>query len=156
MAINLRKTAANMLLNIEKNGAYINIEMNKLRNEASHNEKDIRLVGEIVNGVIKRKLTLDYVISLHSSTKLKKISPYVLNVLRIGVYQLLFMDKVPESAAVNESVSLAKNNKSSYASGVVNAVLRKVDRNGLCMPEEEFETFSGKKMLLHLPNFWKS
>lgn len=137
MAINLRKTAANMLLNIEKNGAYINIEMNNLRKEASHSERDIRLIGEIVNGVIKRKLSLDYVISLHSSTKLKKISPYVLNVLRIGVYQLLFMDKIPPSAAVDECVKAIKKSSVSRLSGYVNAVLRAVKSDDLSELSEE-------------------
>ena len=131
MATNLRKTAANMLLNIEKNGAYINIEMNKLRNGNIHSEKDIRLIGEIVNGVIKRKITLDYVISLHSSTKLKKIAPYVLNVLRIGVYQLLFMDKIPPNAAVDECVKIIKKSSVSRLSGYVNAVLRAVNKEDI-------------------------
>ena len=108
MPASIRKTAANMLLNIEKNGAYINIEMNKLRHSGQCDEKDIRLIGEIVNGVIKRKITLDYIISLHSSTKVKKIAPFVLNVLRIGVYQLIFMEKIPPSAAVDECVKIIK------------------------------------------------
>ena len=145
MAINLRKTAANMLLNIEKNGAYINIEMNKLRKEVSHGEKDIRLIGEIVNGVIKRKLTLDYVISLHSSTKLKKISPYVLNVLRVGVYQLLFMDKIPPSAAVDECVKAIKKSSVSRLSGYVNAVLRAVKKEDILnLADNTCETLSIK------------
>ena len=131
MATNLRKTAANMLLNIEKNGAYVNIEMNKLRRENLHNEKDIRLIGEIVNGVIKRKITLDYVISIHSSTKLKKIAPYVLCVLRIGVYQLLFMNKIPPSAAVDECVKIIKKSSVSRLSGYVNAVLRAVKKEDI-------------------------
>jgi len=145
MAINLRKTAANMLLNIEKNGAYINIEMNKLRSGEKHNEKDIRLIGEIVNGVIKRKLTLDYIISLHSSTKLKKISPYVLNVLRIGAYQLLFMDKIPPSAAVDECVKAIKKSSVSRLSGYVNAVLRAVKKDDLLnLSDENAENLSIK------------
>ena len=128
MATSLRKTAVNMLLSIEKDGAYINIEMNKLRAHSVYSDKDIRLIGEIVNGVIKRKITLDYVISLHSSTKLNKISPYVLNVLRIGVYQLLYMDKIPPSAAVDECVKIIKKSSVARLSGYVNAVLRAVDK----------------------------
>lgn len=129
MPASIRKTAANMLLNIEKNGAYINIEMNKLRHSGIYDEKDIRLVGEIVNGVIKRKITLDYIISLHSSTKVKKIAPFVLNVLRIGVYQLIFMEKIPPSAAVDECVKIIKKSSVSRLSGYVNAVLRAVNKS---------------------------
>lgn len=56
--------------------------------------------------------------------------------LRIGAYQLLFMDRIPESAAVNESVKLVKNNRAQFAAGLVNAVLRKVASNGLQLPDE--------------------
>lgn len=56
--------------------------------------------------------------------------------LRIGAYQLLFMDRIPESAAVNESVKLVKNNRAQFAAGLVNAVLRKVTSNGLQLPDE--------------------
>jgi len=145
MATLPRKTAVNILLNIEKNGAYTNIEMNKLRTYAHYDQKDIRLIGEIVNGVIKRKLTLDYIISIHSSTKLKKISPYVLNVLRTGAYQLLFMDKIPPSAAVDESVKLVKKSSASFLSGFVNAVLRSIDKSDLDkLPCDKYEMLSIK------------
>lgn len=145
MTTNLRKTAANILLNIEKNGAYVNIEMNKLRLGKAYDEKDIRFIGEIVNGVIKRKITLDYIISLHSSTKLKKIAPYVLNVLRIGVYQLLYMDKIPPSAAVDECVKIIKKSSVSRLSGYVNAVLRAIDKSDLCkLPDDKYENLSVK------------
>ncbi len=145
MAINLRKTAANMLLNIEKNGAYINIEMNKLRKEALCSEKDVRLIGEIVNGVIKRKITLDHIISLHSSTKLKKIAPYVLNVLRVGVYQLIFMDKIPPNAAVDECVKVIKKSSVSRLSGYVNAVLRAISKEDYTnLPENTADDLSVK------------
>ena len=145
MAINLRKTAANMLLNIEKNGAYINIQMNKLRKEALCSEKDVRLIGEIVNGVIKRKITLDHIISLHSSTKLKKIAPYVLNVLRVGVYQLIFMDKIPPNAAVDECVKVIKKSSVSRLSGYVNAVLRAISKEDYTnLPENTADDISIK------------
>lgn len=128
MAVSLRKKAVEILINIEKNGAYINIEMNKLRGSNEFIDKDIRLIGEIVNGVIKRKITLDYIISKHSSTKLNKIAPFVLNVLRIGVYQIIFMDKIPDSAAVDECVKIIKKSSVYRLSGYVNAVLRSIDK----------------------------
>ena len=104
-----RKKAVMMLLKIEKDSAYINREMDEIRRSGEFDEKDIRFIGELVNGVIKRKLTLDYIISTHSSIRIKKISPFVLNVLRVGVYQIIFMDRVPDSAAVNECVKIVKN-----------------------------------------------
>lgn len=145
MAQSLRKTAVNILLNIEKNGAYINAEMNKLRASKLYDARDIRLIGEIVNGVIKHKISIDYVISLHSSVKIKKIAPYVLNVLRIGVCQILFMDKIPQSAAVDESVKLIKKSSVSRLSGYVNAVLRAVKPDDLSsLSGDKYEVMSVK------------
>ncbi len=145
MSPSLRKTAVKILLNIEKNNAYVNVEMNKLRNESAYDNKDIRLIGEIVNGVIKRKLTLDYIIGLHSNTKLNKIAPFVLNVLRVGVYQLLFMDRIPANAAVDECVKVVKKSSVSRLSGYVNAVLRAVSEDDLNkLPDDMYESLSIK------------
>lgn len=126
MSISPRKKAVTILMDIEKNTAYTNIEMNKLRASGQFDNTDVRFIGELVNGVVKRKITLDYVIGLHSSVKVKKISPFILNVLRIGVYQLLFMDKIPESAAVNECVKIVKKSSVGRLSSFVNAILRAV------------------------------
>ena len=131
MTQNPRKAAVNILMEIEKNSAYTNIEMNKIRAHGSFSESDIRFIGELVNGVQKRKLTLDYIITFHSSVKLNKISPFILAVLRLGVYQILYMDRVPDSAAVNESVKIIKKSSVSRLSGYVNAVLRAVDGSEL-------------------------
>ncbi len=131
MSQNPRKKAINMLLDIEKNSSYVNIEMNKLRALDDFSPIDIRFIGEIVNGVIKRKITLDYIIAKHSSVKLNKISPFVLAVLRCAIYQIIFMDKVPESAAVNESVKIVKKSSISRLSSYVNAVLRAVSRDDI-------------------------
>lgn len=128
---NPRKKAVEILMNIEKNGAYSNIEMNKLRSTNEFSYLDLRFIGEIVNGVIKRKITLDYIISKHSSVKLKKISPFLLAVLRSGAYQILYMTKVPASAAVNESVKLVKKSSVYKSASFVNAILRKVSENDL-------------------------
>ena len=124
-----RKKAVMMLLKIEKDSAYINIEMNGLRRSGEYDEKDIRFIGELVNGVIKRKITLDHIISIHSSVKVKKISPFVLNVLRIGIYQMIFMDKVPDSAAVNECVKIVKKSSVYKSASFVNAILRSVKKD---------------------------
>lgn len=131
MPISPRKKAVDMLMNVEKNFAYINIEMNKLRASCDFSPVDVRFIGEIVNGVTKRKITLDYIISLHSNIKLKKIAPFVLAVLRSGIYQIIYMDKVPDSAAVNESVKLVKKSSVSRSAGFVNAILRAVSVDDL-------------------------
>lgn len=133
-----REIALKVLYKIDKEQAYSNIVLNEeiKQNRRKLNEKDIGLISEIVYGVTTWRLTLDEIIKKHSKIKLKKISPWILNVLRMGIYQVIFLDKIPKSAAVNESVNLAKRYGHSYSSNFVNAILRKIEKNDY---EEFFE-----------------
>ena len=89
-------------------------------------ETDKAFVSALVYGVVERKLTLDYYIEKYITSKPK---PKIMTILRLGAYQLLFMDKVPGSAAINESVKLTHEIKQDYYSKLVNAVLHKIDSN---------------------------
>ena len=126
-----REIALKALYKIDKEQAYSNIELNEQikENKKILNEKDIGLISEIVYGVTTWKLTIDEIIKKHSKIKLKKISPWILNVLRMGIYQIIFLDKIPKSAAVNESVNLAKRYGHNSSSNFVNAILRKIEKN---------------------------
>jgi 16S rRNA (cytosine967-C5)-methyltransferase len=143
MSITARETAFSILLKIEKDKAYSNIALDSAVRELSLDSTDCAFISRLVYGVTERKLTLDFVISQFLNQPIKKLKAEVLVILRIGTYQILYMDKIPDSAAVNESVTLAKNNKSSYASGVVNAVLRKVSLER----ENVFKSLSGDERL---------
>ena len=79
---------------------------------------------------------MDYVLSKHIKTPLKKVSDYALECLRISLYQIMFMDKIPDSAAVNEAVKLIKNSKHKHLSGFVNGVLRNILREGYNIPSD--------------------
>ncbi len=127
--MNERKIAARVLDDIETNGAYINIALEKALSDGELKPYEKGFVSELVHGVTERRITIDYVISEFSSVKLYKIAPKVLTALRIGVYQLMFMDKVPPSAAVNESVKLAKKYGGQRVGGYANGVLRNIERN---------------------------
>ena len=132
---NARLKAYTILNRIEKDGAYSNL----LLKEYFKSEQDAReaaFVRALVSGTLERLYTLDYFLSLCLREPLKKLKPQVLSVLRLGAYQILFMEKVPVSAAVNESVNLAKRAGCGFASGLVNACLRGVARNGLAWPEK--------------------
>lgn len=122
---NARSTALKALYNIEKSGAYINIELKKCLDSAEISDADKRLATEICHGTVKYKINLDFYIKNASSIKINKISPYVKIILRMGVYQIKYMDKIPVSAAVNESVKLAKRYGGARSGGFVNAVLKK-------------------------------
>lgn len=127
---NPRKIALKILLKIEQEGAYSNIELNNSLKEAELTGKDAGFCSALVYGVLERKILLDYIIRQYTTIRLKKIEVPVLNILRLGFLQLLFMDKVPESAAVNESVKLAKSMKLQKSSGFINAVMRNFVRAG--------------------------
>lgn len=125
-----RELALIILYKIDKEQAYSNIVLNEeiKQNRQNLNEKDIGLISEIVYGVTTWRLTLDEIIKKYSKIKLKKISPWILNILRMGIYQIIFLDKIPKSAAVNESVNLAKRYGHASSSNFVNAILRKVEK----------------------------
>ena len=126
-----RELALKILYKIDKEQAYSNLVLNEeiKQNRKKLTEKDIGLISEIVYGVTTWRLTLDEIIKKYSKIKLKKISPWILNILRMGTYQIIFLDKIPKSAAVNESVNLAKRYGHSSSSNFVNAILRKIEKS---------------------------
>lgn len=134
-----RFLAYKILLKIERDKAYSNIAVDAVLK--NNNVVSAPFVCQIVYGVIERKITLDYILSQFLTQPLKKLNPQVLTILRMGVYQIKFMDKVPDSAAVNESVKLVKKVKCAYASGLVNSVLRKVSANEIKYPESDNKIF---------------
>ncbi|MBR3255085.1 MAG: 16S rRNA (cytosine(967)-C(5))-methyltransferase RsmB [Clostridia bacterium] len=123
-----REIALKVLYKIEKEEAYSNIALDDAinNNRKNLNEKDIGLISQIVYGVTTWRLTLDAIIEKNSKIKLKKISPWILNILRMGIYQIIFLDKIPNHSAVDESVNLAKRYGNQGSKGFVNAVLRKI------------------------------
>ncbi len=126
-----REIALKTLVSIEQEKSYSNIILNKMIKENSKilSEKDKAFISELVYGIISMKLTLDEIIKKYSNIKIKKISIWILNVLRMGTYQIIFLDKVPKSAAVNESVNLAKRYGHKASSNFVNAILRKINKS---------------------------
>ena len=142
-----REIALKALYKIEKEDAFSNIALDETlkQNRNSLEERDIGLISEIVYGVVTWKLTLDEIIKKHSKIRLKKISIWILNILRMGIYQIVFLDKIPKSAAVNESVNLAKRYGHKSSSNFVNAILRKVEKkdyNELFEIEDDIERIS--------------
>ncbi len=138
MQKNSREIALRVLYEINEQGAYSNISLNRnIDYEVS--SLDDALIREIVYGVLENKLFIDWVFSSFSKIKFKKISPYIKEIIRMGIYQIMFMDRIPDSAAVNESVKLAKKygHKGSY--GFVNGLLRNVTRNkdNIKLPDKE-------------------
>ena len=134
--MNDRQTAFRVLNRIEKNKAYSNLALDAQLRQNRENTVSSAFVTALVYGVLERKITLDYILSAFLKQPIKKLRTEVLIALRLGVYQIKFMDKVPVSAAVNESVKLVKSNGCAYASGLVNSVLRKVADSAVLYPEK--------------------
>ncbi|MBE6969610.1 MAG: 16S rRNA (cytosine(967)-C(5))-methyltransferase RsmB [Ruminococcaceae bacterium] len=97
-------------------------------------ERDSALCTRLCRGVLQNASFCDYYIGLYCSQGVKRLQPQVLDVLRLGACQLLFMDRIPVSAAVNEAVSLCRRT-SPKAVGLVNAVLRRIAENRGALPE---------------------
>lgn len=120
---NERKVLISALLKSEKNG-YSNLILDHLLNETDLNDAGRAFVTSAFYGVLERKKTVDHVLNQFLKRPIQKAPPYTAAVLRSGAYQILFMDKIPASAAVNESVKLIKKSKENGNAGLVNAVLR--------------------------------
>lgn len=129
------------LLNRMDERAYSNLALNAALEKSGFSDRDRSFTARLFYGVLERKLTLEYVVSLYSSRPLKKLDRSVRNILEMGLYQILYMDSVTDSAAVNESVILAKQCGQTGAAGFVNAVLRNFIRDGkkISYPENKTE-----------------
>lgn len=125
---NTRELALKILLSIEEDKVFSNIALNKMIPEEM-DKRDVNFIRELVYGVVENKLYIDSIIRKASSIRIKKIHPSIMEILRMGIYQIVFMDKVPNSAAVNESVKLAKKRGNKGSIGFVNGVLRSISRS---------------------------
>lgn len=119
-----RGVAVNVLCDILKNGSYSNIAVDSAINSTSLSKKDASLATALIYGCLQRKLTLDRIIE-NLSFKKGKTEVFVLAALYVGLFQILFLDRIPDSAAVNETVNAVKASKFKFAAGFVNAILRK-------------------------------
>ena len=135
---NPREAAFKIIYKIDYEGAYSNIALKNGLDGLS--AQDRALATRLVYGCVSMQLTLDYIISLFSKVKLKKLSKSVREILRLGIYQIVFMDKIPDSAAVNESVKLISKFEN-RSKGFVNAILRAVskEKENIRYPEDRLE-----------------
>lgn len=125
-----RLTAVKMLLKMEDSDSFSNILLDSVLSEAQLSDRDKAFAAALFYGVTERRLTLDHIIEKNSKIAFEKLDKAAVAILRVGLYQLLYMSNVPESAAVNESVKLCKKLKLFSAQGFVNGMLRSFVRNG--------------------------
>ncbi|MGI6308910.1 MAG: 16S rRNA (cytosine(967)-C(5))-methyltransferase RsmB [Dethiobacteria bacterium] len=138
---NAREAALVILKEVEEKEAYLNLVLNRVLSRRSFPPAERSLLTELAYGVIQHLHTLDWVISLYSTRSLEKLTPWIRNILRMGTYQLLYLERIPEAAAVDEAVKLAHRYGHKGVAGLVNAVLRKISRSkdNLPWPSREQE-----------------
>ena len=119
-----RDAALQGLIAFRRSGAWPDLELKRLSQDLS--PEDAALTTALVYGTLQNRMLIDFTLQSISSMPLKKVMPQVLDALRLGAFQLLFLDRVPDSAAVNDTVKLAKKHGGSRAGGYVNAVLRRL------------------------------
>jgi len=123
-----REAALDALATCRRNGAWIDGALKQVLKRDGLSGRDAAFASRIAYGVMQNRIYLDRCLARCLTQRPEKLEPLLLDILRIGAYQILFMDKVPVNAAVNEAVEMAKAHKLSRAAGLVNAVLRNVDR----------------------------
>ncbi len=125
-----RLLAVRLLERTLESGSYSNLVLDKALSESGLSAADKKLCAQLYYGVIERRLTLAHILRGYSKKPPEKLDPPVRYILYLGLYQLAYCEKIPDSAAVNESVKLAKQCRKASASGFVNAVLRSFLRDG--------------------------
>jgi 16S rRNA (cytosine967-C5)-methyltransferase len=129
-----RTTALGALIACRKQGAWADGVLKEYIRRDGLDRRDAAFASRLCYGVLQNKMLLDHYIGCCVTGSIKKLQPIVLDILRLGVYQLLLMDRVPDSAAVNEAVEQTKKYANRSAAGLVNAVLRRVVREGDTFP----------------------
>ncbi len=128
--VNIREIALEALLEILEKDALSHMVISQVLKKYQYLDKQDRaFFTRLTEGTLERLITLDYVLGQFSSVPVKKMKPVIRNILRMGAYQILYMDSVPDSAACNEMVRLAERKGFRSLKGFVNGVLRNIARN---------------------------
>ena len=129
-SVNERELVLDMLLQITRDGEYSHIVIKNVLDKYQYLDKRERaFITRVVNGTLERMIEIDYIINLFSKVKVNKMKPLIRTILRSSVYQMKYMDSVPDSAICNEAVKLAGKRGFVNLKGFVNGVLRNISRN---------------------------
>ena len=155
-SLNLREMALEILLEVERNGAYPNVLLKQTLDKYLYMEKQERaFLTRLVEGTVERKLTLDYYLNQVSKTPVNKMKPVIRCIMRMAAYQIFFMDAVPDSAACNEAVKLAQKKGFQTLKGFVNGVLRNLSRqkDSMIMPDAVKESVKAFSVQYSVPEW---
>jgi len=124
-----RELCLEVIINVTEKGEFLKQALHSMAlNNEKFDARERAFITTLVTGTVEKKIELDYIISIYSKVKTEKLKPYIRNILRMAIYQIVHMDKVPDNAAVNEAVKLAVKKGYSGLRGYVNGVLRNIVR----------------------------
>ena len=135
-----RGAALTALERCRRSGAWSDAVLGGVMDTAGLDERERALCAQLCAGVMQRMYLLDYYIGCYCSTKPEKLEPKLLDILRLSAYQIIFLDRIPNPAAVNEGVKLCRALGYSRAAGLVNAVLRRLSENAENLPSVRADT----------------
>ncbi|WP_152656524.1 16S rRNA (cytosine(967)-C(5))-methyltransferase RsmB [Oceanobacillus sp. CFH 90083] len=130
MKYQLRQTMLDVLIRIEKDKGFSNLLLNHELKQTDLTEKDKRLLTEVVYGTVQNQIAIDYYLAAFMKNK-KKLDLWVKQLLRMSVYQMVYLEKIPDHAVVHESVEIAKIRGHKGIASFVNGILRSIQRKGI-------------------------
>lgn len=129
-SVNTRELTLEMLIEIIEKNQYSHLVLRDVLDKYQYlSKKERAFMTRITEGTLEHLIELDYIIDSFSKTKVKKMKPMIRTILRMSVYQIKYMDSIPDSAVCNEAVKLVKRHGFGSLSGFVNGVLRNISRN---------------------------
>ena len=149
-----RDAALEALLQMERRGAWSDGSLKRIAAQSGLEARDAALCTRLTYGVVQNRTLLDYYIDHWCTQKAARLEPVVTCLLRLGIYQILFMDKVPDRAAVHETVELAKRRGKTRAAGMINAVLRKCASSKNTLPPLPQNSFVSKAAVQYSHPRW--
>lgn len=154
--MNARELVLDIFLEMEKTGSYANSLIRDVLDKYDYEDaKEKAFFKRLAEGTLERRITLDWAINCYSRMPVEKMKPLIRNLLRISAYQILYMEGIPDAAACNEAVKLAKKRGFSSLSGFVNGVLRSLARNknDIPMPDPDREPIKSLSVRFSLPEW---
>lgn len=155
-SVNTRELILGILMEVTGEQTYSHLVLRAVLEKYQYLDKKERsFITRVSEGTIQRMIELDYIINQFSKVKVNKMKPVIRNILRMSVYQLKYMDAVPDSAACNEAVKLAKKKGFGSLSGFVNGVLRNISRNleQITYPDMEKEPVKALSVRYSIPEW---
>lgn len=150
---NARHIALRILKEVNQDGKYANISLKENLRGIDLPDRDQAFVTQLVYGTLEKQLTIDYFLSKFA--KFKRVNQWIMNILRLGAYQILYLDRVPDSAACNEAVNLCKKYGLFALQGFVNGILRNLSRNkdNLRLPDPALSDVKNLSLVYSYPEW---